>query len=164
MQMSFVVSMQFIFGNDWNDACRLNTFSHWCNFPRIGALDFRVIMMQLLWCDVALHVYKYLTYQWYTRLTLRMCHGCVCTWLPRSPLAALHVHRIEIPYRAFLERVGPRILLLDSVDYFRTSNYFSARKKEQSKWGKLRGLPENEDRELRIGDWGSVKKKLEKKN
>ena len=120
----------------------------------------RVIMMQLLWCEVALHVIKYLTYQWYTRLTLRTCHGYVCTWLPHSPLAALHVHRIEIPYRAFLERVGPRILSLESVDYFRTSNY-SARKKEQSKWGKLRGLPENEDRESGIED--RLKKKWKKK-
>ena len=30
----------------------------------------------------------------------------------RPLLAALHVHRIEIPYRAFPERVGPRILSL----------------------------------------------------
>jgi len=32
---------------------------------------------------------------------------------------------IEIPYRAFPERVGPRILSLESVDYFGTSEYFS---------------------------------------
>ena len=44
------------------------------------------------------------THQWKSTLT---CHGCVYTGL-----AALHVHRIEIPYRAFPERVGPRILLL----------------------------------------------------
>ena len=52
-----------------------------------------------------------------------MCHGCVYTGsfeldYPRTQLAAaLHVHRIEIPYRAFPEQVGPRILSL-SVDYF----------------------------------------------
>ena len=63
-----------------------------------------------------------------------MCHGCVYTGsfeldYPRTLLAALHVHRIEIPYRAFPERVGPRILLLESVDYFRASDYFSDRNK-----------------------------------
>ena len=52
-----------------------------------------------------------------------MCHGCVYTGsfeldYPRTQLAAaLHVHRIEIPYRAFPEQAGPRILSL-SVDYF----------------------------------------------
>ena len=35
----------------------------------------------------------------------------------RPLLAAVHVHRIEIPYRAFPQRVGPRILSLESVDY-----------------------------------------------
>ena len=34
-----------------------------------------------------------------------------------------------MPYRAFPERVGPRILLLESVDYFGTIDYFSGRKK-----------------------------------
>ena len=62
-----------------------------------------------------------------------MCHGCVYTGsfeldYPRTLLAALHVHRIEIPYRAFPERVGPRIRLsLESFDYFGTSDYFSGR-------------------------------------
>ena len=51
-----------------------------------------------------------------------MCHGCVYTGsfeldYPRTLLAALHVYRTEIPYRAFPEQVGPRILSL-SVDYF----------------------------------------------
>ena len=32
--------------------------------------------------------------------------------------------------RAFLERVGARILLLESVDYFRTSGHFNGRKKK----------------------------------
>ena len=37
-------------------------------------------------------------------------------------LAALHVHTIEIPYRAFPERVGPpRILSLETIDYFEIS-------------------------------------------
>ena len=55
----------------------------------------------------------------------RMClYGLLSTWLS----AALHVHRIEIPYRAFPERVGPRIRLsLESFDYFGTSDYFSGR-------------------------------------
>ena len=30
----------------------------------------------------------------------------------------------------FRERVGPRILLLESIDYFGTSNYFSGQKKK----------------------------------
>ena len=42
-----------------------------------------------------------------------MCHGCVYTGsfeldYPRTLLAALYVHRMEIPYRAFAKRVGPR--------------------------------------------------------
>ena len=35
----------------------------------------------------------------------------------RPLLAAVHVHRIEIPYRAFPQWVGPRILSLEIVDY-----------------------------------------------
>ena len=58
-----------------------------------------------------------------------MCHRCVYTGsfeldYPRTLLAALHVHRIKIPYRAFPERVGPRILPLESVDYFGTTDHF----------------------------------------
>ena len=62
----------------------------------------------------------------------RMClYGLLSTWLSRTLLAALHVHRIEIPCRAFPERVGPWIRLsLESSDYFGTSDYFSGRKKE----------------------------------
>ena len=68
-------------------------------------------------------------------LTLRMCHGCVYTGSFEldylcTLLAALHVLRIEIPYRAFPERVGPRILSLESVDYFGTS--VVKKRKEQS--------------------------------
>ena len=49
---------------------------------------------------------------------------------PRTLLAARHVHRIEIPYRAFPKRVGQRILSLESVDCFRTTDHFSGRKKK----------------------------------
>ena len=65
-----------------------------------------------------------------------MYHGCVYTGsfeidYPRTLLAGLHVHRIEIPCRAFPERVGPRILSLESVDYFGTTDPFSGRKKKR---------------------------------
>ena len=68
--------------------------------------------------------------QWKSTLTLRMCHGCVYTVsfeldYPRTLLAVLHVHRIEIPYRAFLEQVAPRILSLESVNYFGTTDHFT---------------------------------------
>ena len=64
---------------------------------------------------------------------LRMCHGCVYTGsfeldYPRTLLAALHVHRIEIP---FLELVAPRILSLESVNYFGTTDHFTGRKKKR---------------------------------
>ena len=98
-----------------------------------------------------------------------MCHGCVYTGsfeldYPRTLLAALHVHRIEIPYRAFPERVGPRILSLESVDYFGTTDHFSGRKKKRiilmSKTSRFTGKSGSriEDREIR--DQGSVKKNL----
>ena len=35
-------------------------------------------------------------------------------------------------FRAFGERVGPRILSLESVDYFGTSEHFSGRKKKNN--------------------------------
>ena len=71
-----------------------------------------------------------------------MCHGCVYTGsfeldYPRTLLAALHVHRIEIPYRAFPERVGPRILSLESVDYFATTDHFFGRKKKTRRCGSV---------------------------
>ena len=67
-----------------------------------------------------------------------MCHGCVYTGsfeldYPRTLLAALHVHRIEIPYRAFPERVGPRILSLESVDYFGTTDHFEQWSKKKKR-------------------------------
>ena len=60
-----------------------------------------------------------------------MCHGCVYTGgfeldYPRSLLAALHVHRMEIPYRAFPGS-------LESVDYFGATDHFSGRKKKKNK-------------------------------
>ena len=75
-------------------------------------------------------------HQWKSTLTLCKCHGCVYTGsfeldYPRTLLSALHVHRIEIPYRAFLERFGPRILSLESVDYFGTTDHFSGQKKRR---------------------------------
>ena len=36
-------------------------------------------------------------------------------------------------FRAFAGRVGPRILSLESVDYFETSEHFSGRKKKTTK-------------------------------
>ena len=69
-----------------------------------------------------------------------MRHGCVYTGsflldynaLYLQHLMAIYVHKIEIPYRAFPERVGPRILSFEGVDYCRISDYFSGRKKKQS--------------------------------
>ena len=55
------------------------------------------------------------------------------TWLYNAlylqHFMSFHIHRVEIPHRAFPERVGPRILLLEGVDYFRASDYFSDRNK-----------------------------------
>ena len=93
-----------------------------------------------------------------------MCHRCVYTGsfeldYPRTLLAALHVHRIEIPYRAFAERFGPRILSLESVDYFGTTDHFSGRNKK-SESAKLQGVLENQGRGWGIRDRGLVKKNL----
>ena len=75
---------------------------------------------------------------------------------------SFHTHRIEIPYRAFPERVGPRILSLESVDYFRASDYFSDRNKrtilnEQN--FEVYRETRIENRGSKIRDGGSVKKK-----
>ena len=86
----------------------------------------------MLRCDVALHFTSArdindLTFD--TRQTeLRICHHA----LYLQQFMSIHVHRIEIAYRAFPERVGPRILSLESVDYFRTSDYLSGRKKKNN--------------------------------
>ena len=37
---------------------------------------------------------------------------------------------IKIKFRVFPERIGPRILSLESVDYFGTNEHYSVRKKE----------------------------------
>ena len=63
-----------------------------------------------------------------------MCHGCVYTGSFVPDYYALYLQprlqHAEILYRAFPERVGPRILPFESVDYFGTSDYFSVWKKE----------------------------------
>ena len=38
----------------------------------------------------------------------------------------------KIKFRAFPEQVGPRILSLESVDYFRTSEHYSGPKKKKN--------------------------------
>ena len=89
-----------------------------------------------------------------------MCHRCVYTGsfeldYPRTLLAALHVHRIEIPYRAFPERVGPRILSLESVDYFGTTDHFSGQKTKRiilmSKTSRFTGKSGSRNQGPRIG-------------
>ena len=64
-----------------------------------------------------------------------MCHGVVYTGSFVLDYHALYLRprlqNIEIPYRACPERVGPRILSLESVDYFGTSDHFSGRKKKR---------------------------------
>ena len=56
-----------------------------------------------------------------TRLTLRIFHGCVYTGsFVLDYHAALRVQGIEIPHRTFPEQVAPRILSLESVNYFKS--------------------------------------------
>ena len=66
-----------------------------------------------------------------------MCHGCVYTGSFVLDYHALYLQprwqNIEIPYRACPERVGSRILSLESVDYFGTSDHFSGRKKKKNR-------------------------------
>ena len=70
-----------------------------------------------------------------------------------------------MPYQAFPERVGPRILSLESVDYFRTSDYFSGQNKEQSSVNEqnfeVYWKTRIKDQGSGIEDRVSVKKKLE---
>ena len=107
-------------------------------------------------------LYKYLRYQWFNLWLLLEATSTTClNWLSCTLLAALDAHRIEIPYWAFPEQVGPQILSHESVDYFGTSDYFSGWKKDQSLSAKLWGLylkTRIEDWGLRIGigDQGSV--------
>ena len=115
--------------------------------------------MYLLDSCVVLH--KYLRSQ---RFNLLLCFWRYI-WVDYHALYLQHfmfIERIEISYRAFPKRVGPRILSLESVDDFGTICYFRGRKKEQSQssWAKLRGLLEKEDGGSGIENRGSVKKKL----
>ena len=110
-----------------------------------------------MWSRIALC--KYLRYQCFNLWLLLEATSTTClSWLSGTLLAALHAHRIQIPYWAFQELVGSWILSLESVDYFGTSDYFSGWKKEQSLSAKLWGLywkTRIEDWGLIIGDWGS---------
>ena len=110
---------------------------NYCN-STVKSIHFVAVVQ--MWSCVAL--YKSLRYQWFLtfdyywkQLQLHVWrYVCVTGVFIRvnTLLAAFHAHRIEIPYRAFPERVGPRILSLESVDYFGTIDYFGRRKKEQS--------------------------------
>ena len=72
-------------------------------------------------------------------------------------LAAVHVHRIEIPYRAFAQRVGPRILSLESVDYLEQliTSVFEKKKRIilMSKTSRLTGKSGLRIEESGIEDW-----------
>ena len=46
---------------------------------------------------------------------------------------AMNVLQKKLRFRAFLERVCPQILLLESIDYFGTSEHFGGRKKKRKK-------------------------------
>ena len=98
-------------------------------------------------------LYKYLRYQWLNLWLLLEATSTTClNWLSCTLLAALDAHRIEIPYWAFPEQVGPQILSHESVDYFGTSDYFSGWNKDnlyQQNFAVYTGKPG-----LRIGDWG----------
>ena len=113
-----------------------------------------------MWSRIALC--KYLRYQCFNLwLPLEATSTTCLNWLSGTLLAALHAHRLQIPYWAFQELVVSWILSLESVDYFRTSDYFSGWKKDQSLSAKLWGLylkTRIEDWGLRIGigDQGSV--------
>ena len=88
-----------------------------------------------------------------TRLTLPMCPDVFILRL----LAPLHVHRIEIPYRAFPERVGG---LLEKEDRGLRIEDQTASQIEVGGWrvgDRESGIG---DRESGIGDRGLVKKNL----
>ena len=76
---------------------------------------------------------------------------------------SFHIHRIEIPYKAFPDRVGPRILSLESVDYFRASDYFSGRKKRtilMSKTSRFTGKLGSRIGDRKLGIEDRLKKKI----
>ena len=105
-----------------------------------------------MWSRIALC--KYLRYQCFNLwLPLEATSTTCLNWLSGTLLAALHAHRLQIPYWAFQELVVSWILSLESVDYFRTSDYFSGWKKDnlyQQNFAVYTGKPGS-----RIGDWGS---------
>ena len=75
-----------------------------------------------------------------------------------------HIHRIEISYRALPEPVGPRILSLESVDYFRASDYFSDRNKRtifMSKTSRFTGNLGSRIGDRKSGIEDRFKKKIE---
>ena len=110
-----------------------------------------------MWSRIALC--KYLRYQCFNLwLPLEATSTTCLNWLSGTLLAALYAHGLQIPYWAFQELVVSWILSLESVDYCRTSDYFSGWKKDQSLSAKLWGLylkTRIEDWGLRIGDWVS---------
>ena len=95
-----------------------------------------------------------------------MRHGCVYTGSFVLDYHALYlqprVQNIEILYWAFPERVGPRILSLESVDYFGTSENVSSRKKRIILMSKTSRFPGKSG--SRIGDGESgIEDHLKKK-
>ena len=55
-----------------------------------------------------------------------MCQSAILLFCEKT------LRKINAKDVGFPERVGPRILSLESVDYFGTSEYFSGREKEES--------------------------------
>ena len=92
-----------------------------------------------------------------------MCHGCVYTGsfeldYPRTLLAALYVHRMEIPYRAFAKRVGPRSYSLKVfiiLEQLITSVVEKKKNNLNQQNFKVFWKTRIEDRGLRIEDRGS---------
>ena len=167
MQMSLVMSVRFIFGDGWNDTCKLNTFlammlllrvknDHYCGalrryvsqnivavtgILRLNRFTFLYVfnwyIFVLLRSDVAIHLINTwnindITFDYFWKQFQPPVWRYECVTDVFIRVAALRVHRKEIPFRAFPERASPRILSLESIDYFTTSDYFSGRKKEQS--------------------------------
>ena len=129
--------------------------------------------------DIALHFVNtvYLRYQWFnlrllleatstTCLMLHMCHGCVYTgsfvldhharYLQH--FMSIHVHRIEIPYRAFPEQNLKALITLEQVNTSVVEKWMILMSKTSRFTGELGS---------EIGDWesgiGDQLKKLEMK-
>ena len=112
-------------------------------------------------------LYKYLRYQWFnlpvlleatstTHLTLHLCHRCVLirvasylTIIYSTSHAALHVHRIEIPYQPFPERVRYEFYCLKAMITLEQLITSVVEKKKISlrKASRFTGKP--------VADWGS---------